>query len=325
MTNKSQTMAIWREQQGRAVPARTSVPVAKPGEVTIGVKAFGINRADLVQLAGHYPPSPGAPAHPGLEVAGVVITGHGAFKTGDAVMALLPGGGYGEVVCVDAGSVLPLPDNLSFAEGAAIPETFITAYQVMFDIGRLQPGQSVLLHAGASGVGTSAIQLAKAAGAKVAVTCGSNAKIEACLALGADWAINYRDQSFEQVLPAMDLIIDPVGGDYLERNLRCLQPGGTLVQLAFMGGRKTEIDLGLVLAKRLKLLGSTLRSQPVKEKARLIQGFWQQFGPALTDGRLKPVIDRVFPASELALAHARMAANGNIGKLVVDLDADNCS
>ncbi|MBY5991389.1 NAD(P)H-quinone oxidoreductase [Ferrimonas balearica] len=312
-------MSAWVGEGGQARLVRCPRPEARPGEVVIRVLAAGVNRADLLQVAGHYPPPAGASEVLGLEVAGEVVQGAGSFKPGDAVMALLAGGGYAEYVAVDAGSVLPLPQGISVEQGAAIPEAFVTAYQCLCHLGQLAAGQRVLLHAGASGVGTAAIQLARHLGAEVWVTVGSEAKLEACRALGATGGVNHRQGDFAQALPPVDLIVDPVGGDYLGRNLKLLKPDGQLIQLAMMGGRRAEVDLALVLAKRLTVRGSTLRSQPKAVKAALVQGLWQRFGAAFEGGEIAPVVDSAYAFESVAEAHRRMADNANTGKLVLKL------
>lgn len=317
------SMKVWQGEGGMLKTQYCPIPTPEPGQVRIRVAACGVNRADLLQVAGHYPPPPGAPEHLGLEVSGVVEHGAGAFQTGDRVMALLAGGGYAEYVCVDAGSVLPVPNGISFAEAAAIPEAFVTAYQCLFEVGQLKTQERVLIHAGASGVGTAAIQLAKASGAWVAVTCGTEEKAALCQRLGADEVILYRNQDFTEVLKGIDLVLDPVGGDYLNRNLKVMATDGRLVQIAMMGGRRTEIDLALLLSKRLTLRGSTLRSQSQPVKTRLVQGFWQRFGDEFAQGRIAPVLDSRYDFESAPQAHQRMSGNANSGKLVLELASES--
>ncbi len=321
VSEDSTSMKVWQGEGGRLSAQRCPIPQPRSGEVRIRVAACGVNRADLLQVAGHYPPPAGAPPHLGLEVAGIVERAAGPFRVGDRVMALLAGGGYAEYVTVDAGSVLPVPENLSLVEAAAIPEAFVTAYQCLFAIGQLQATERVLIHAGASGVGTAAIQLAKAAGAWVAVTCGTEEKAARCEALGADRAIRYKTEAFADALSDIHLVLDPVGGPYLNQNLRVMAPEGRLVQIAMMGGRHSEIDLALLLAKRLTLRGSTLRSQPVAVKTALVQGFWAQFGDALARGEIAPIIDSRYDFELAPQAHQRMAENANSGKLVLELNS----
>ncbi|MBY6185291.1 NAD(P)H-quinone oxidoreductase [Marinobacter hydrocarbonoclasticus] len=317
----AETMALWRAEQGKAVPGRGPIPTPGAEQVLIRVAACGVNRADLLQVAGHYPPPAGAPDHLGLEVSGIVEVAAGPFQKGDRVMALLAGGGYAEYVAVHVGSVLPVPATMSMSTAAALPEAFVTAYQCLFALGGLKAGERVLIHAGASGVGTAAIQLARAAGAEVTVTCGSQEKASRCVSLGADQAINRRTQDFADHLTGVDVVLDPVGGDYLARNLRIMAPQGRLIQIAMMGGRRAEVDLAQLLAKRLTLIGSTLRSQPQAVKTELVQGLWSDFGEAFHDGRIAPLVDSRYDFESVPEAHRRMAENGNIGKLVLELNS----
>lgn len=289
--------------------------------VELEVKAAGVNRADLLQLAGHYPAPPGASDLLGLEVAGVVVRDQGPWKQGQRVMALLDGGGYAERVWVPQGQLMPLPDNLSFIEGAAIPEAFLTAYQALVTIGDLGPGERLLIHAGASGVGSAAIQLGNALGAEVTVTCGSEAKAAFCRTLGAQRAINYRQGDWWPGLPEQDLILDMVGGHYLQPNLCCLALDGRIITLAMQGGRHGTLDYARLLAKRATLTGSTLRNRSSHYKARLVQGFLRRFSESFLSGELKPVVDSSYPWQQVALAHKRMAANENRGKLILSLES----
>ncbi len=297
-------------------------------EVLVAVRASAVNRADLMQARGQYPPPPGASDILGLEISGVVsavsedVQG---WSAGDRVMALLPGGGYAERAAVPGGLLMRLPDDWSFAQGAAVPEAWLTAFLNLFIEGRLAAGESVLIHAGASGVGTAAIQMARAAGAVVFATAGSPEKLEACRRFGAALAIDYRHQDFAVEIKAysagrgVDLILDPVGAAYLHRNIEALAPGGRLVNIGVMGGRRAEIDLGMVLGRSLRLIGSRLRHRPLPEKIGIIRQFEERFWPLLTDGRLTPVIDRVFPITEAGAAHEYVRENRNIGKVILEI------
>lgn len=297
-------------------------------EVLVTVRASAVNRADLMQAQGAYPPPAGASEILGLEMAGV-ITAVGSdvrdWAVGDCVCALLPGGGYAEQVAVPAGMLLPLPNDWSFEMGAAVPEVWYTAFVNLFLEGELQAGERVLIHAGASGVGTAAIQLAKLAGATVIITAGADHKTARCLELGADVAINYKEQDFlAEVLAATNdqgvhLILDPVGASYLEKNMRALTPLGRLVHIGLLGGAQTEMNLGLLLIKRLRLIGSTLRARPVDEKIRITEQFKKRFWPALLDGTLSPIVDTTFPLKEAQKAHDYVRQNRNTGKVILTL------
>ncbi len=306
-------------------------PLPKPNEVLIEVAASGINRADLLQIAGHYPPPPGASDIVGLEVSGVVKSAPDAsrFQAGDRVMALLSGGGYAQYVTVDVGSVMPVPKRLDLPQSAAIPEAFITAYQALFDIGglnaRLLAGKPrVLIHAGASGVGCAAIQLALAAGCEVFTTASSNEKLTALAEFGPIEPINYKQQCFSDYIAkktnkcGVDIIVDFIGGDYLEKNISCAALDGTIVTLAMLGGRfGSKLDFAKLLQKRLTLCGSTLRNRSDAYKARLVSEFEQRFLPKFESGELKPTIDSTFTYRDVNTALARIASNQNIGKLLL--------
>jgi putative PIG3 family NAD(P)H quinone oxidoreductase len=298
------------------------------GEALVEVRATAVNRADLLQAQGQYPPPPGASAILGLEVSGVVravAEGVSDWAAGDRVLALLPGGGYAERAAVPTGLLLRLPEKWSFTQGAAVPEAWLTAFLNLFIEGQLTAGESVLVHAGASGVGTAAIQMAREAGAVVYATAGSAEKLEACRRMGAALAIDYKRQDFAVEIKAhcggrgVDLILDPVGAAYLNRNLEVLAARGRLVTIGVMGGRRAEIDLGRVLGRSLRLIGSRLRHRPVDEKIRIVRQFEERFWPLLTDGRLVPVIDRVFPITEVEAAHAYVRENRNIGKVILEV------
>ena len=303
-------------------------PVCGPDEVIVDVRAAAVNRADLWQARGHYPPPFGASEILGLEMAGVVRevgAAVQAFGAGDRVCALLPGGGYAERVSVPAGMLLRLPDDWSFAQGAAVAEVWYTAFINLFDEGALKAGETALIHAGASGVGTAAIQLAVDAGARAFATAGSADKVARCRELGAELAVNYKEQDFvAEVMAAtdgagVDVILDPVGGGYLARNVALLKPFGRLVNIANLGGSKGELDMGRVLGRRLRIIGSTLRGRPAAEKIAITRRFEEQVWPKLADGRLRPIIDRVFPIAEAGAAHAYVLANRNIGKVILEI------
>jgi putative PIG3 family NAD(P)H quinone oxidoreductase len=297
-----------------------------PDEVLVDVWATAVNRADLSQAHGAYPPPPGASDILGLEMAGVIravgpaVSGWGA---GDRVCALLPGGGYAEQAAVPAEMLLRLPDDWSFAQGAAVPEVWYTAYVNLFIEGQLQSGETALLHAGASGVGTAAIQLCVAYGARPMVTVGSAAKQAACRELGAVLAHNRHEGSFrEPVLEAtdgagVDVILDPVGAAYLADNIAVLARYGRLIHIGLLSGSKAELDLGQVMGKRLRLVGSTLRSRPVAEKIAITRRFEQEVWPRLISGELQPIIDTRFPIAEAHAAHAAVQSNANTGKVIL--------
>ena len=301
--------------------------VPSSAEILIDVKATAINRADLMQRKGLYPPPPGAPETMGLECAGIVmavgrdVTHH---QVGDRVCALLAGGGYAEQAVVDQGSALKIPDNLDFEQAAAIPEVFATAWLNLFIEAALQPGERVVLHAGASGVGTAAIQLCHAFGSESFVTAGSAEKIEACLKLGAKGGQNRRDGGFVDALRAVwpqgaDVILDPVGGAYLADNLDVLTLNGRLVLIGLMGGSRSEIDLAKLMMKRLRVVGSTLRARPLEEKASIMAELSQYVWPKISQGEILPIIQQVFPIQAASAAHELMASDGTIGKVVLKI------
>jgi NADPH2:quinone reductase len=304
-------------------------PVPAAGELLIRVAASGINRPDVLQRKGLYPMPPGVSDLPGLEVAGTVAVGAPAdlqaagVALGDRVCALLAGGGYAEWCVAPAGQVLPVPAGLSDVEAASLPETFFTVWQSVFTIAGLQAGEWLLVHGGTSGIGVTAIQLAKARGAQVIATAGSDDKCAACLALGADHAIDYKAQDFvAEVLRitaqrGVDVVLDMVAGDYIGRELKCLAEDGRVAVIAVQGGTKSEIDAGLLLRKRLTIGGSTLRPRPVAYKTELARGLRSVAWPLLERGVVKPVIHRVFPAAEAAAAHALMESGSHVGKIVL--------
>ncbi len=304
------------------------VPELGPGEIRIRVAATAVNRADLLQRQGMYPPPPGASEILGLECAGEVAEvgeGVSGWSPGDRAMALLAGGGYAEEVVVHAGSAMPVPERLSLEQAAAVPEVFLTVFLNVFQLGALPEGGAVLVHGGGSGIGTAAIQLVKAAGGRIAVTAGSEAKCQRCFELGADLALNYRSGDFSQEVKAwtsghgVDVVLDHIGAPYLEGNLKSLAPGGRLVLIGLMGGAKAEINLGALLVRRQHVIGSTLRARPVEEKAAIVAGFLERFGPDLAEGRIAPVVDAVLPLQAVADAHRRMQASDHFGKLVLTM------
>ena len=304
-------------------------PVAGAGELLIRVAASGINRPDVLQRKGHYPVPPGASDIPGLEVAGVVQGGDAAamkqagIKVGDRVCALVAGGGYAELCVAPVAQCLPVPHGLSDEEAASLPETFFTVWSNVFDRGRLQKGETLLVQGGTSGIGVTAIQLGKALGAKVIVTAGSDEKCAACLALGADHAINYNTEDFVEAVKritdgaGVDVILDMVAGPYVAREIDCLAEDGRLVIIAVQGGVKSEINAGLVLRRRLTVTGSTLRPRPIAFKAAIAQSLLQRVWPLLEKGMVKPVIYSTFAAADAAAAHAQMEAGQHIGKIVL--------
>ena len=305
----------------------TEAPNLAPGpaEILIDVKATAINRADLMQRKGLYPPPLGAPQTMGLECAGVVaavgrdVTHH---QVGDRVCALLAGGGYAEQAVVDQGSALKMPENLSFEQAAAIPEVFATAWLNLFIEAGLQPGERVVLHAGASGVGTAAIQLCRAFGSESFVTAGAADKIEACLKLGAKGGQNRREGGFIDALRALwpqgaDVILDPVGASYLAENLEALTLNGRLVLIGLMGGSRSEIDLAKLMMKRLRVVGSTLRARPLEEKASIMAELGQYVWPKISQGGIVPIIQQVFPIQAASEAHELVASDVTIGKVVL--------
>ena len=304
---------------------RRPTPHVSPGEVLIKVAAAGLNRADLLQRRGVYPPPPGTPNWPGMEVAGTIaavapdVTG---FKPGDAVCALLAGGGYAEYCVVPPGQVLPLPAGLDMVQGAALPEAYFTVWSNVFELARLQAGQSFLVHGGASGIGTAAIQLARARGATVFATAGSDERCALCRDLGAHHAINYRNEDFVAAVrkvesAGVDVILDMVGGDYLPRNVEALAPEGRLVIIAVQAGARGQLDMVQLMRKRALVTGTTLRNRPVAYKAQVKAALLREVWPLLENGTLKPVLDRVYPLDEVVQAHARMEEGAHAGKIIL--------
>jgi NADPH2:quinone reductase len=311
--------------------AERPVPVPGVGELLIRVSASGVNRPDVLQRTGNYPVPAGASDIPGLEVAGVVVSGdadamaQAGLQIGDRICALVTGGGYAQMCVAPVAQCLPVPQGLSDIEAASLPETFFTVWSNVFDRARLQKGETLLVQGGSSGIGITAIQLAKAMGATVLVTAGSDAKCAACVALGADYAINYKTHDFVEEVQhitqgaGVDVVLDMVAGSYVARGIQCLAEDGRLVIIAVQGGAKSEIHAGLVLRKRLTITGSTLRVRPVAFKAAIAQALRQQVWPMLADARIKPVVCQVFAAEEdgAAQAHALMESGANIGKIVL--------
>lgn len=310
----------------KLVAREMPTPLPRPGEVLIRVAAAGVNRPDVLQRKGLYPAPKGHSEIAGLEVSGhVAALGEGAtrFKVGDAVMALVNGGGYAEYCLADEAAALPVPAGISMVEAAAVPETFFTVWHNVFERGALKPGEWFMIHGGTSGIGVTAIQLAKAFGAKVVATAGSPAKCKACLDLGADRAVDYRAQDFAEVVKevtgkrGVDVILDMVGGDYVDRNIRSLADDGRLVNIAYQKGSKVEVDMMRVMLKRLTITGSTLRIRPTAVKGAIARAVEQRVSPLLADGRVKVVMDSTFPLREAARAHERIDADEHIGKIVL--------
>ena len=304
------------------------VPVPAAGEILIKVAAAGVNRPDALQRAGAYAPPPDASDLPGLECAGeVVAVGEGCsrWNIGDKVCALLPGGGYAEYVKTPEDHALRVPNGLSMVEAAALCETYFTVWTNVFDRGRLQAGETFLVHGGSSGIGTTAIQLASQMGARVFATAGSAEKCAKCVELGAERAINYKDEDFVEVTGeltggrGLDLILDMVGGSYIPRNIKALALDGRLVMIAFLGGPKAELNFAQIMAKRLTVTGSTLRPQSVEAKARIAESLREKVWPLIDTGKIGPVMDSTFPLEDAADAHRRIESAGHIGKIVLTL------
>jgi NADPH2:quinone reductase len=309
------------------VPEQRAVPVPGEGEILVKVAAAGVNRPDVMQRQGLYPPPPGSPDIPGLEIAGdIVALGSGVkrWKTGDRVMALVIGGGYAEYALAHEGHALPV-SSLPMIEAAAIPETFFTVWHNVFERGHLKAGETLLVHGGSSGIGTAAIQLAKNFGARVIVTAGSEAKCAACRKLGADTAINYKTEDFVAATKAAtgdkgaDVILDMVGGDYIARNYEAAAVEGRIVQIAFQGSPKATVDFRRIMLKRLHHTGSTLRSRSVADKSAIARAVEDNALPLLASGKIKPLIFKTFPLAQAADAHVLMETSAHIGKIVLTL------
>ncbi|MDQ3058374.1 MAG: NAD(P)H-quinone oxidoreductase [Pseudomonadota bacterium] len=309
--------------------AERAAPVAGSGEVLIRVAASGVNRPDVLQRTGNYPVPPGASDIPGLEVAGEIVSGDAeamaatGFKVGDRVCALVAGGGYAEFCIAPVGQCLPVPQGLSDVEAASLPETFFTVWSNVFERASLQKGETLLIQGGSSGIGVSAIQIAKAMGATVLVTAGSDEKCGACLALGADHAINYKTSDFAAEVKTLtngqgvNVILDMVAGSYVAREVECLAEDGRLVFIAVQGGTKAEFNAGLVLRKRLTITGSTLRPRSLAFKAAIAAALREKVWPLIAKGMIKPVIHSTFAAADAAKAHVLMESNQHIGKIVL--------
>ena len=309
-------------------PEKRPLPEPRPGEILIRVRAAGVNRPDVAQRQGAYPPPPGASDLPGLEVAGeVAALGEGVkrWKLGDAVTALTPGGGYAEFCLVHESNALPIPHGLTFTEAAAVPETFFTVWHNVFERGGLKPKETFLVHGGSSGIGTAAIQLASAFGAYVIATAGSTEKCDACLKLGADRAVNYREEDFVRVVKeatdgkGADVILDMVGGEYVGRNYDAAAVDGRIVQIAFLQGHKATADFSKLMMKRLTHTGSTLRPRTVEFKAGIASELEKHVWPLLAERKVAPVMDMIFPLKEAWRAHERMEEGEHIGKIVLDV------
>jgi putative PIG3 family NAD(P)H quinone oxidoreductase len=301
-------------------------PVPGPGEVLVNVAAAGVNRADVLQRMGFYPPPPGAPPYPGLECSGrITALGAGVtvWQPGDEVCALLGGGGYAEQVAVPQGQLLPVPDGVSLIDAAGLPETACTVYATVFQQARLTPGETILVHGGAGGIGTMAIQLAKSFGARVICTAGTPAKLERCTELGADLAVSYVRDDFVSAVDVFtggrgaDVILDIVGGPYLARNVAALATAGRLLVVSTQGGSSAELDLQMIMRKRASILASTLRARPPAEKAAIVAGVREQVWPLISAGRVRPVTDRVLPMADAAEAHRVLEQGTHVGKILL--------
>jgi len=311
------------------VPEKRPLPILGSSEILVRVRAAGVNRPDVLQRRGLYPPPPGAPDIPGLEIAGeVAAAGPDAhrFGVGDAVTALVPGGGYGEYCKVHETNALPLPRGFSMVEAAAVPETFFTVWPNLFERGRLSAGETVLIHGGSSGIGTTAIQLAKAFGARVLVTAGSDEKCAACLNLGADIAINYRNEDFVAKVKeatggaGANVVLDIVGGDYVDRNYDAVADDGYIIQVGLQQGPPKNLSLHKLMVKRLTHTGSTLRPRPVTFKASVASALHEKVWPLLEERKVVPAIDSTFPLTRAGEAHARMEASEHVGKIVLTVE-----
>lgn len=312
------------------VPTSIDTPVPGNGELLVKVAAAGLNRGDIVQRMGFYPPPPGASDTPGLEVSGIVVAigpGIAEFSVGDEICGLVAGGGYAEYCLVDAPLALPIPKPLSLIEGAALPETFFTVWTNIYDQAGLQPGETLLVHGGSSGIGTTAIMLAHAFGSRVFATAGSEEKCATCTKLGAERAINYKSEDFVAVCKdltggkGVDVILDMVGGDYVQRNLDLLALKGRVINVAYQNGSTVEINLMPLMIKRLAVMGSTLRARTLAEKAEIAESLRTKVWPLLDEGRMAPIVDSTFALTDAAEAHKLMETSAHIGKILLTMDA----
>lgn len=323
MTEQTMTAISVRDGKGPAEalePVQIPRPVPRDGEILIAVKAAGVNRPDIFQRLGLYPPPPGAPATLGLEVAGEVVHAAGRWKVGDRVCALLGGGGYAEFAACDARHALPIPDNLSFTEAGGLPETVFTVYANVFEHGALKAGETIMIHGATSGIGVAAIQMAKAAGARVIATGRGADKANQARELGADIAIDTSSEDFEAVARAhggVDVVLDMVAGPYFPKNLEALNTGGRLVHIASLGGGTVELPIMKLMIKRLIVTGSTLRPRPADEKARLTGEIERVVWPWLAAGKVRAIIDRTFPLADAAAAHTYLEGGEHLGKVVL--------
>lgn len=328
MTSKEMTVIAISEPGGPDVLTPQKAPVPEPGsgEYLVKIAAAGVNRPDVLQRTGVYPPPPGASEIPGLEVSGEIAAAGpdtSRFSVGDRICALVSGGGYAEYCIAEEPAMLPVPKGLSMEEAAAVPETFFTVWHNVFERGALREGEWFLVHGGSSGIGTTAIQLANAFGAHVLATAGTAEKCTACEKLGAKRAINYRDEDFVSVVKeasgrhGADVILDMVGGSYIERNFSATAPDGRIVQIAFLGGPKAEVNFTRLMLKRLTLTGSTLRARPIEVKGGIARALEEKVWPLIEDGTVKPVMDQTFPLEKAADAHARMESSAHIGKIAL--------
>ncbi len=308
------------------VPTEVPDPAAGAGQVVIEVVAAGVNRADVMQRMGFYPPPPGASPLPGLEVSGRVVevgAGVTGWSVGHEACALLDGGGYAERVAVPAGQLLPVPDGVALRDAAALPEVACTVWSNLVDVARLAPGETVLVHGGTSGIGTFAIQLAKARGCRVAVTAGTPEKLAFCRELGADVAVNYREDDFVEAVReatdgrGADVVLDSIGAKYLSRNVDVLATGGRLVVIGLLGGRKGELDLAALLGKRGSITATSLRARDPQDKARIVAAVRDEVWPLLADGSVRPVVHSTHPLAEAAAAHREMESSTHVGKILL--------
>ena len=311
------------------VLTEVEAPTARPGEVLVRVAAAGVNRADTLQRQGHYPPPPGESEVPGLEVSGVIeALGEGVeqWAVGDEVCALLAGGGYAELVRVPVGQLLPVPEGVSLVDAAALPEVVCTVWSNVFLIANLQPGETLLVHGGSSGIGTMAIQLARQVGARVIVTAGSAAKLEACRELGAEVLVNYRDEDFVEAVAqatdgeGADVILDIVGAKYLSRNVSALATSGRLVIIGMQGGSRGELDIGALLAKRGAVIATSLRARPAAEKATIVAAVREHVWPLVAAGKVQPIVQSRHPLADAAAAHRELEASEHVGKILLTTD-----